>query len=64
MLHLFSGNLYEIFDIDKETGDLTIASEMDSSMIGHYKLELGIHDNGLPPHTVFTVLFIRITEVR
>lgn len=57
------GNRYNMFSIEKLSGEIKVSSPIEQAGIGYYKLEIGVHDNGLPPHTVFTLVIIRVTKV-
>lgn len=52
-----------MFGIEKSTGDIKVLMSIDPSMVGYYRLGVGVHDNGQPPHTVLSNIAIHITKV-
>ena len=52
-----------MFGIEKETGHVKLVKPIDKDMAGHYRLQIAVQDNGLPPHTILTYIGITITEV-
>ncbi|KAF6016771.1 PCDH1 [Bugula neritina] len=56
------GNSYGMFKIDKRSGEIKVQSKINSAMAGYYRLGIGVHDNGLPPHTVMSSVGIDVTK--
>lgn len=62
-LSFIAGNSYGMFKIDKRSGEIKVQSKINSAMAGYYRLGIGVHDNGLPPHTVMSSVGIDVTKV-
>ncbi|XP_067948200.1 protocadherin beta-10-like isoform X2 [Watersipora subatra] len=56
-----SGNQYGMFGIKKLTGEVTVAKKINPEMVGYYRLEIGVQDNGLSPNTVVTNVGVDVT---
>lgn len=52
-----------MFGIEKLTGSIKVLMAIDPSMVGYYRLGVGVHDNGQPPRTVLSHIAIQITKV-
>ena len=52
-----------MFGIDKNSGEVKVVKSIQADMVGFYRLVIGVQDNGLPPHTVFSNIAIDVTEV-
>ena len=62
LIHLL-GNQYNMFSMEKLTGEIKVRMAIDPSMEGYYRLGVGVHDNGQPPRTVLSNVGIQITKV-
>ncbi|XP_076729866.1 protocadherin alpha-8 isoform X31 [Maylandia zebra] len=57
------GNLYEIFNMDKDTGELRINGEIDFEKTDIFKLDVHATDKGQPPMSADCTVIISVLDV-
>uniref|UniRef100_A0A3Q4H0T8 Si:ch73-379j16.2 n=1 Tax=Neolamprologus brichardi TaxID=32507 RepID=A0A3Q4H0T8_NEOBR len=57
------GNLYEIFNMDKDTGELRINGEIDFEKTDIFKLDVHATDKGQPPMSADCTVIINVLDV-
>ncbi|XP_005720022.1 protocadherin gamma-A11-like, partial [Pundamilia nyererei] len=57
------GNLYEIFNMDKDTGELRINGEIDFEKTDIFKLDIHATDKGQPPMSADCTVIINVLDV-
>ncbi|XP_038055904.1 protocadherin Fat 4-like [Patiria miniata] len=60
---IVDGNLLNAFEIDADSGSITVASALDRETVATYRLRIGAIDTGEPPQTGYTEVVVNIDDV-